>query len=201
MLGMAMSGGEDRQFGEGVPAAPMGMPAYALEISRLNAQSAHFASGGAPPTTTEGFFEAFHEYLRIIRRFKWVIMGIVVAAVAIGGARTLMTTRLYTSGVRLQIDRSVAKVVQGGEVAPAENGDFEFLRTQYELLQSRSIAERAVSSLNLAEDPEYAQGAAPTLFARIVGFFRRSPPRPEVARAAIERSIASIILANRVVRL
>ena len=47
--------------------------------------------------------------------------------------RTLMTTPLYTATVRLQIDRNVAKVVEGGNVTPLEGGDFEFLRTQYEL--------------------------------------------------------------------
>ena len=57
----------------------------------------------------------------------------IVIALAIGLATTLLTTRLFTATVRLQIDKSAAKIVENGNVAPTESGDFEFLRTQYEL--------------------------------------------------------------------
>jgi len=65
---------------------------------------------------------------------------------AIGVLVTLMTTPLYTATVRLRFDRNVAKVVAGGNVTPLEGTDFEFMKTQYELLMGRTIGERVVSA-------------------------------------------------------
>src|SRR5262245_18740095 len=86
------------------------------------------------------------EYWRVVNKRKWLILSVAGAFLALGTVRTLMQTPLYTSTVRLQIDRNVAKVVEGGNVSPVESSDFEFLRTQYELLQSRTMAERVVSA-------------------------------------------------------
>ena len=65
-----------------------------------------------------------------------------------------MKTPLYTATVRLQIDRNVAKIVNTEGVLPVEDGDYDFMRTQYELLKSRNMAERVVSSLTLGDDPD-----------------------------------------------
>jgi len=156
---------------------------------------------GAQPSSAESFFIAFHEYVRVLRRFKWVILAIVLASVAIGTVRTLMTTRLYTATVRLQIDRSASKVIENGNISPVETGDFEFLRTQYELLQSRGIAERAVAALKLADDPEFSKPVATSFFTSISQrIFGGKTDPSAVNRAALERGIAGLILSNRLVR-
>src|SRR5579883_907416 len=95
------------------------------------------------------------EYWRIALRRKWLVLGIALTFVVLGGLRTLMMTPLYTSTVRLQIDRNVAKIVEGGNVTPVEGTDVEFLKTQYELLQSRTMAERVASALKLGEDLDF----------------------------------------------
>jgi len=148
----------------------------------------------------EGFLQAVHEFFRVLRRFKWVVLGILVAVMTIGAAATLLSTRLYTASVRLEIESSAAKIVQKGEVAPVESRDFEFLRTQYELLQSRNIAERTVAALKLADDPELSKPARETAFTRLMKIFWPAPPGKPVDRAGIERGIAGMILANRVVK-
>ena len=74
---------------------------------------------------------------------------------ALGALHTLMKTPLYTATVRLQIDRNVAKVVEGGNVTPVEGTDMEFLRTQYELLQSRAMAERVACRCELGSDADF----------------------------------------------
>src|SRR5215468_4566454 len=109
--------------------------------------------GGA----SDDFAVSFFRYWRILIRRKWLISAIAVASLALGALATLMTLPLYTATVRLQIDRNVAKIVEGGNVTPVEGSDVEFLRTQYELLQSRAVAERAASALKLADDREFFQ--------------------------------------------
>ena len=82
------------------------------------------------------------QYVYMVLKRKWLILGIVLAFFVLGGVRTLLQTPLYTATVRIQIEREPAKVVENGTTSPIEAGNTDFLRTQYELLKSRSMAER-----------------------------------------------------------
>ena len=85
------------------------------------------------------------QYLRILVKHRWMILSIVAAALVLGAVITLMKTPLYTSTVRLQIDRNAAKVVQGGDVTPEPEDDF--MGTQYQLLKGMAMADRVASAL------------------------------------------------------
>src|SRR5438477_12226692 len=54
------------------------------------------------------------QYWRIVNKRKWVITSILGTFLVLGTLRTLMETPLYIATTRLQIDRNVAKVVEGG---------------------------------------------------------------------------------------
>ncbi len=97
------------------------------------------------------------EYLRILIKRRWLILSVALAALVYATLSTLMQTPLYTSAVRLQIDRSVAKIVEAGNITPVEGSDLEFMKTQYELLEGRTMAERVASALKLGEDPDFFQ--------------------------------------------
>lgn len=145
-----------------------------------------------------------HEYLRILFKRKWLILATAVAAVVIGSVRTMMITPLYTSTVRLQIDRNTVKVVEGGSTTPLESGDADFLRTQYELLQSRAMAERVAAALRLGEDPSFFRPREFSVLAFVQGLLTRAPS-PETRnvvrdKAAMERAAAGVILGNRIVK-
>jgi len=99
------------------------------------------------------------EYLRILIKRRWLILSIALASVVYATLSTLMQTPLYTSSVRLQIDRSVAKIVEAGNITPVEGSDLEFMKTQYELLEGRTMAERVASALKLGEDPDFFRPA------------------------------------------
>jgi capsular exopolysaccharide synthesis family protein len=142
-----------------------------------------------------------HDYLRILIKRRWLIVSIVGAAIVLGTVSTLMKTPLYTSTVRLQIDPNTAKIVQAGDVTPVEGPYGDFMRTQIELLNGPTIAQRVASSLKLADDQSFF---APRDFsirhavARLLGLGgagRQAPPR-----SARENAAAGIVLGNRVVR-
>ena len=73
----------------------------------------------------------------------------------LGGVRGAMKTPLYSSTARIQIDREPGKIIEGGATSPSEEGGTEFLRTQYEILKSRAMAERVVSALRIHEDGDF----------------------------------------------
>lgn len=94
----------------------------------------------------------------ILKRW-WILVGSVALLLVLGVIVTLLSTPVYRAGATIQIDREAAQVVDVEGVLPAENlySAQEFYQTQYGLLKSRSLAERVVNGLGLANDPFYAE--------------------------------------------
>lgn len=98
------------------------------------------------------------EYWNIIVKRKWtVITFFMIVLVSVVTASFLMTP-IYRASLTLQIERQEAKVVEFQGVTPNEmQGDNrDFYQTQYELLKSRTLAQRVIEQLNLAEHRLYA---------------------------------------------
>ena len=101
------------------------------------------------------FAKTLRQYLHILLKRKWLILSLALVFFVLGGVRAAMKTPLYSSTARIQIDREPGKVIEGGSTSPNEEGGTEFLRTQYELLKSRAMAERVVSALRIHEDGDF----------------------------------------------
>lgn len=126
-------------------------------------------------------------YWRIIVKRRWTVISMVVAAVALAVIQTLMTTPLYRATAVLQIDREPIRVLNTEGVIPSESvWDENFYQTQFELLKSRSMAERVASAMNLAEDPAFERLSAPSpLRAFFDSVFGRAPPPAEAEDGAL----------------
>ncbi|WOK35092.1 polysaccharide biosynthesis tyrosine autokinase [Sphingomonas sp. C3-2] len=95
------------------------------------------------------------QYWRIIMRWKWVVVGILAGALALGLVATLFMTPMYTSTSTVEISRQRDRVVNVQSVEPEVSAvDLEFYQTQYSLLQARSLAQRVVADLRFAETDE-----------------------------------------------
>src|SRR6516165_10127292 len=185
--------------GQGLESRPKG---HQLVSATSSVPTTSGGYGGAYPPIdykTTGFVAKLLEFWWILGKRKWIILSVLLAFLAIGALLTLMTTPLYTSTVRLQIDRNVAKVVEGGNVTPVEGADLEFLKTQYELLQSRQMLERIASTLRLGENKDFLKadqfsiiGGLKSLFASSDG---REPTKSDREIAAVEK-----LTLNRTVR-
>src|SRR6476620_2871676 len=93
--------------------------------------------GAATTDEPELFGVKVFDYLRIINKRKWLIIGITLSFVALSAVHTLMQTPLYTATVRLQIDRNVTRIVESGNVnETVENFDEECMRRQCHILES-----------------------------------------------------------------
>jgi len=125
----------------------------------------------------------FRDLWRVIVKRKWVLIAVFLIVLVTALVATMMATPIYRATVTLKIEREASKVIdfKGGSVMPEEAGDLEFYRTQYELLKSRSLAERVVEELKLG------QGAAATMAVSVPwwsGLFRR--PTEEVGKTTAE---------------
>ena len=155
---------------------------------------------GYPATGTEAtsysYIEIIWEIWRVALKHKWLILSIAVAILAVGTVRTLMKTPLYTATVRLQIDRNVAKIVQTEGVMPVEGNDFDFMRTQYELLKSRNMAERVVSALALGDDPDLLQPRQVSLLGLVTGLFSSSSNDRVIDGSAASSAAVGVVMGN-----
>jgi capsular exopolysaccharide synthesis family protein len=98
------------------------------------------------------------EYWRIIVKRKWTVIGFFIIVLVAVATATLLMTPIYRATSVLQIEREAAKVVEFKDAAQTETaGDRDFYQTQYELLKSRTLAERVVEKIRPALEREYGE--------------------------------------------
>lgn len=88
---------------------------------------------------------------RIILKHKWTLLTVIALACAVAAIRTFLSTPIYRSTVILQIERATPQVVRFEKDPDQERGNSDdvSMRTQQELLKSRSLAERVIDELRL----------------------------------------------------
>lgn len=130
--------------------------------SRTPAATGWLDSSAQRPSSAGGSEQAFEiaQYWRLAVKYRLLILGCLLGAIVLGVAATLLMTPIYSSSVTLQIDREAARVLNVDEVQPRETltQSEEFFQTQYGLLRSRSLAERVVESLGLANSDGFFEG-------------------------------------------
>lgn len=107
------------------------------------------------------------KYINLAFKHKLMIACFCVAALFAGFVVTYMTTKLYAASTTVKIDRAAPKVLKA-ESQLEGGADPQFYQTQYELIKSRSLAERVAISLNLGQS-DFVAGGAPTLWERLLG--------------------------------
>jgi capsular exopolysaccharide synthesis family protein len=150
---MSQVGAPGWDFVPGAAARPRGW-------ERLQPAEPFGAATGAPAavgdTDRDRLALDLGEYLQIVWKRRLLVIGILLATLALGTAYVLLKTPTYRAGVTLQIDREASKVLAGGaDLQPEEllTGD-EFYQTQYGLLKSRFLAERVAAALHLGDNTQ-----------------------------------------------
>jgi len=90
-------------------------------------------------------------------------LALVCCAIGLAGAgiHYAITPKSYQATTTMQIERRNLTPLSNAQDPWLENDwNMVFYPTQYELLQSRGLAERVVKSLDLMEDPSFNPGAA-----------------------------------------
>ena len=140
------------------------------------------------------------EYLRILDKRKWLILSIAASFVVLNAVRVLMETPVYTSTVRIQIDQE-ARVVEGGNVIP-ESSSWDFMQTQYKLLEGHAMAERVASALKLGDNADFLEPKGFSITGSVMHFLGLVPSAggDQRNKFAAQRWAAGIVWQNREVR-
>jgi capsular exopolysaccharide synthesis family protein len=138
------------------------------------------------------------KYLWLLFKHRWLILGSAAVFIGLGMLVTFLTTPIYRASTTIQISRQADKVVKMDDTEPENFGrDMEFYQTQYELLKSRSLAERVVAKLGLQDDQTFLNADAPSAFTKVKRLFfgtRTQAVTNDVA--ARQKGAANRILAN-----
>jgi len=132
-----------------LPAAPG--PLGALALRREDALSELMAARSEPAALAEDRID-LKTIWRAWVKHKWTIVGIAALCTLAATVYTLQITPQYKSAALLQIDRAAQKVVGFNAEVEVDEGplaDQLQLRTQIELIKSRSLAERVIDEMGL----------------------------------------------------
>lgn len=136
------------------------------------------------------------KYLGLALKYKRLIAVTCGIALLGGLFVTFLTTKLYTATTVVKIDRAAPKVLNNQTAGMEGLGDPTFYQTQFELIRSRSLAERVSTNLNLGQTDFV--GGPPSLWSRLVG--RGETRRTAAAVQARQSEAVGQILAGLTVR-
>lgn len=112
------------------------------------------------------------DIVRIVLKHKWTLLVVIALAMTAAVIRTFLSTPVYRSTVILQIDKASPRVVRFENDPEQERmgpDDAISMRTQQELLKSRSLAERVIDELRLDRSTPSGQAALPLSPSRQLG--------------------------------
>jgi len=104
----------------------------------------------------DGFASMLERFLSEAFALRYLILAIVILSLIIGVVATLIQKPLYRAASRIEISMSEinATNIQGLE-ARNRNSAMQYMQTQYELLQSRFLADQVVESANLTRNEKF----------------------------------------------
>lgn len=99
---------------------------------------------------------SLRDYWHALYSQRWLISLITLAVVVLVAVATLLITPSYRASSTLQIERDSLNVVNVESLIPVESPqDKDFYQTQYQLLQSRSLASAVIREAKLDQEPAF----------------------------------------------
>ncbi|MEP0203745.1 MAG: polysaccharide biosynthesis tyrosine autokinase [Halioglobus sp.] len=107
------------------------------------------------PQSMDDDFIDLGRLLRAVLRHKWGILGFAFAVTLVSGLFVYSMEPVYSASASIVLESQQANVVNVEEIYTYDTYDYNYSQTQYEILKSRSLAERVVRRLQLHKHPHY----------------------------------------------
>jgi len=95
------------------------------------------------------------DYWKIIVKFRWFVISCFVIITATGIVWTFMQKPVYRATSTIWIEKEAPKVVSFQEVLSVDTSTTDYYQTQYQVLQSQTIARKVIFKLKLYNNPEF----------------------------------------------
>ena len=94
------------------------------------------------------------DYRRLLRKHRWLMTGIFLLTVLTVAIWTFVQVPIYQAVATILIDPEPPRVLNIQDVVPMGGGsDRDFYPTQYEIIKSRPVLERAAATLKAKTQP------------------------------------------------
>lgn len=101
------------------------------------------------------------EYLFILRKRKWIAFFFCLLVIAATVFFVYTATPIYKSTAKILIEKENPNIVDFQEVFQVNARQTDYYVTQYELLKSRTLAEKVIQKLDLEETPYFKDQPKP----------------------------------------
>lgn len=160
-------------------------------------------NGAPPPGTGYGYGYGSNvigetevhllDYVKVLYKRRWTaltVFSIVVISVAVF---TFTATPIYEAKVQILIEKENANIVSFKEAFEQNQITDDYYQTQYKILQSRALARRTITALNLWNQPQFnprpAPGSAISKLLNSVGVLRELlPPAKPAESPAVDET-------------
>ena len=138
------------------------------------------------PAVIEGEGFTLRDYWRVIRKHLWLIAACIFGTVLATALVIFMMTPIYTAETTLLIERQAPQVLNIREVfsEPSEKSgpdEYDFYKTQYEILKSRALAASVIREQGLETNRLFTEkGVVAVLWGTAKGWagrFFSQPPK------------------------
>ena len=134
----------------------------------------------------------FYKHVRTLVKYRWLISSIVTTAIVLAIVITFLMTPVFRATSSIQIDRESVNVTDTKDLqGEKDSSAADFYQTKYELLASRSLAERVVNSLGLADDAQF-NTQSKTVLGTISGLLFSNRDQTEAKKDIEERTRAAV---------
>jgi succinoglycan biosynthesis transport protein ExoP len=132
------------------------------------------------------------EFLSILYRRKWLIVGTVIIITGLAALFAFTATPEYTANLQLVFDATEQKVINFDAAMSGQPQDEAALLSEIEVIQSRALAGRVIDKLGLENDPEFNTDLAPSGFlGRFLSGGEPAAEQPAPADGATSDEVAS----------
>ena len=110
------------------------------------------------------------DYWRVIRKRQSLVLAVFLCTVLASALFILTATPIYTAATTLLIERKAPQAIDiQGALSEAQTPDeYDYYRTQYEILKSRGLAIRVIQEENLESNPLFSgEGAQKGLITKL----------------------------------
>lgn len=112
-------------------------------------------SGGHSPAEMDNILD-LRSLIAVLLRYRWSIVGIVGISTLASVVLAYSITPIYRATAELHIEPKSRQVVNIDEVYEPGYGTQEYLKTQFEIIRSRDLAQRVMQRLELFDHPEFS---------------------------------------------
>ena len=118
-----------------------------------------------PRETAEAVFQEekinLRHYWHVVLERRWLVVSAFCSVLALCLIYLFNAQRIFQATARMQIDRESDNVLNIKDVFAVDGREQDYLQTQYKNLQSRTLLESIIATLNLDQDPRYALSGDP----------------------------------------